>query len=697
MLYHHFLHMRIARWFIFGFPTLLILLVCLSFWNETQLSQDRKNEMTLGLMGEPASLNPIQQADSASSEVASSLFNGLLKYSPDLEIIGDLAQTWMLDQTTTLVCRDTASAEKISDQLLAWRSEWAGWTLEKADADGRTVLLKFREPGLVTSKEIVSRLPADDLTPLAHIRIEVKEGSRETLKKLRAAFPASFIVREWIESGGAFEITADPALTPEIEKWLSANGGGTIKELEKVTFLAEPQVTFKLRSDVKWHDGAPLTSRDVSFTYEAIMDDATASPRKPDFDLIQSIQTPDPQTAIVTYRKPYSPALESWMMSILPSHLLEGKPQSWWAENFNRRPVGTGPFLFDQWKTNELIHLKRNPHYFNAPGPWVDGIVYRFMPDQLTLRLAFETRQVDVWSAAPWTVSTFKENPLFEVFTEASSSYNYIGWNLKRPLFQDPRVRQALAHAVDVPSMVRFILYGRGLQSTGIFTPKMWFFNPSIAPFTFDPDKAKSLLAEAGWKPGTDGILEKNGQRFSFTLITNNGNEARRDIATLTQDGLKRIGIEMKVELYEWTVFLKNHVNKGDFDAIVLGWSLGNSFDQYQIWHSSQTNPEQLNVVGYKNLEVDSLLESIRQEYRREKIIESAGRMQSLIYQDQPYLFLFVPEGSSVMWKNAYRIRRPDGHGGWIDEPIAITKAGTFYWSEWFYRPEFADRLPTLK
>jgi peptide/nickel transport system substrate-binding protein len=245
--------------------------------------------------------------------------------------------------------------------------------------------------------------------------------------------------------------------------------------------------------------------------------------------------------------------------------------------------------------------------------------------------------------------------------------------------------------------MVRFILYGRGLQSTGIFTPKMWFFNPSVSPLAFDPEKAKSLLAEAGWKPGADGILEKDGQRFSFTLITNNGNEARRDIATLTQDGLKKIGIEMKVELYEWTVFLKNHVNKGDFDAIVLGWSLGNSFDQYQIWHSSQTNPEQLNVVGYKNPEVDNLLESIRQEYRREKIIETAGRMQSLIYQDQPYLFLFVPEGSTVMWKNAYRIRRPDGHGGWIDEPIAITKAGTFYWSEWFYRPEFADRLPALK
>ncbi|MCX6973983.1 MAG: hypothetical protein NTZ94_06710, partial [Verrucomicrobia bacterium] len=122
--------MRIARWFIFGLPSLLILLVCVSFWNETRLSKERKNEMTLGLMGEPSSLNPIQQADSASSEVASSLFNGLLKFSPELEIIGDLAQTWKLDQTTTLFCRDAAAAEKIASQLQAWKNDWAGWTLE---------------------------------------------------------------------------------------------------------------------------------------------------------------------------------------------------------------------------------------------------------------------------------------------------------------------------------------------------------------------------------------------------------------------------------------------------------------------------------------------------------------------------------------------------------------------------------------
>jgi ABC-type transport system substrate-binding protein len=686
--------MRVARWFIYGFPIFLLLLIAVSFWNSASLTSDKKNEMSLGVLGEPSTLNPIQQADGAASQVAGSIFNGLLKYNQDLEIIGDLAESWSLDQTTTLVFRNEESASAAKSQLESLRAEWSDWTLDAVKQSGRELLLHFTEPGLESSEKIVSLLPANALAPMATLRVEVKENAADTLQRLSKTLPDGSLLRVWVESGAAFEISTDPALKADIEKWLTANGGGTVQIGDPISFFAEPQVVFKLRKNVRWHDGAPFTSRDAAFTYRAIMDDATASPRKPDFDLILKVETPDEHTFRVTYRKPYSPALESWMISLLPAHLLEGKPTTWWTQNFNRTPVGTGAFRFAQWKTNEFIRVERNPDYFDAPGPWLDGIVYRFMPDQLTLRLAFETRQVDFWGAEPWTVNAFVNDPRFQVFTSPTSSYTYIGWNLKRPLFQDPLVRRALAHAVDVPSMVRFILYGHGLQSTGLFTPQMWFFNPDIKPFAYDPEKARALLAEDGWKLGPDGILQKNGERFSFTLITNNGNEVRRDIATLTQDGLKQLGIEVKVELYEWAVFLKNHINKGDFDAMVLGWSLGNGYDQFQIWHSSQTNPEQLNVVGYKSEKADRLLDDIRQEYNREKIIRMAGDLQRTIYEDQPYLFLYVPEGTSVMWKDAYRIRRPDGKGSWIDSPVEMTKAGWAYWSEWFYRPEFADRLP---
>ena len=686
--------MRVAHWFIYGIPAALLLLVGLSYWNASHLSADKKNEMSLGLLGEPSTLNPIQQADSASSQVTGSIFNGLLKYSPDLEIIGDLAKSWTLHQTTTFVFRDAPTAEAAAEILQNAKKDWPAWSLESVSTRGRELILQLREPGLDASKKILALFEATTLAPLANLRIETKNNTRKLLPALRQSLPSDSILREWVESGAALEITADPALKPVVESWLTANGGGSVTVGDPVEFLAEPEVVFSLRDDVRWHDGTRFTSRDAAFTYAAIMDDATASPRKPDFDLILRVETPNERTFRVIYRKPYSPALESWMIPLLPAHLLEGKSQDWWVKNFNRTPIGTGAFKFAEWRTNEFLRVERNPDYFDAPGPWLDGIVYRFMPDQLTLRLAFETHQVDFWGAEPWTVTAFVGDPRFDVFTSPTSSYTYIGWNLKRPLFQDPLVRRALAHAVDVPSMVRYILYGHGLQSTGIFTPQMWFFNPSITPLAHDLEKARQLLAEAGWTPGSDGILQKNGERFSFTLITNNGNEVRRDIATLAQDGLKKLGIEVKVELYEWAVFLKNHINKGDYDAMVLGWSLGNSYDQFQIWHSSQANPEQLNVVGYKNPKADRLLDEIRQEYNREKIIQMAGELQRTIYDDQPYLFLYVPEGTSVMWKDAYRIRRPDGKGGWIDSPVEMTKAGWAYWSDWFYRPEFSDRLP---
>src|SRR5439155_14210034 len=190
-----------------------------------------------------------------------------------------------------------------------------------------------------------------------------------------------------------------------------------------------------------------------------------------------------------------------------------------------------------------------------------------------------------------------------------------------------------------------------------------------------DPELAKKMMAEAGWTPGPDGVLAKNGQRFAFTLITNNGNEVRRDIVTLVQADLKKIGIDVKVEIYEWAVFLDKHVDTGDFDAVVLGWRLDNDYDQYQLWHSSQTNPKQLNFCAYKNPEVDRMMEQLRTEYDKDTIKTLAGRLQQTIYEDQPYLFLDVPKVTTVLWKNTFRVARPEA-GGWKEEPLRMTKAG---------------------
>ncbi len=636
--------MRTIRLFLYGIPILLIVLLVAAFLNATFLSVAKKNEMSIGTIGEPSTLNPIQQADSASSEVGGMIFNGLLKYNQNLEVVGDLATYWTLSQETTFQFTSEEEAKRALSILNLKRSNSDGiasvgpppfqnFSFLDVKIDGKKLIVIFAQPGLTESESILGILNSSDLPTLP--------------------FPP-------FEKGG-----------------------------KDRPFLAEPIIHFTLRRDVHWHDGKPFTSTDVLFTYKAIIDPRVASPRSSDFELVSSVTTPTPYEVIVRYKKPFSPALLSWMGAILPAHLLENMEPAKWADFYNRHPIGTGPFKFDSWKTNEYIRLVKNTDYYLG-SPWLDSVVFRVLPDPLTLRLAFETHQVDFWNVDPWAVKSFEHDKRFDLFSSSGNSYNYIGWNLRRPLFHDLRVRQALAQAVNIPQMIKYIIYGRGVQSTGIFTPKMWFFDPKVKALPYNATTARTLLDQAGWKPGSDGIRVKDGKRLSFTLLTNNGNDVRRDIATLVQDDLKQVGVEVKVEIYEWAVLLKRFVEKGEFDAIVLGWGLGNDFDQYQIWHSSQTHPEELNFVDYQNPKVDHLLSDLRQEYSRPEILKLAGELQQTIYNDQPYLFLFVPESTSVLWKNSYRLRQPGSKAGeWIDSPITMTKAGWSYNMEWFYRPEY--------
>ena len=684
-----------VRMLIAGIPLLLAAVTAAALWTVARVSVDKKNEMYIGSIGEPATLNPVQASDSASGSVIGVIFNGLLKYNADLDIEGDLAESWELSQRTTFFFASGADAVQAAANLESSLADRESFHLRRYTVAGHRLVLDLSLPGVSDSEKLAAMFGGVQPLPVATLGVASPRPLDDALERFAAGNAAARVVRTWANGNlGEIVFLGDPAKTrKELEEFLAGESGDAPPAVEPVTappFLAEPEVVFRLRDGVRWHDGAPFTSRDVAFTYDAIMDDRVASPRKPDYELVFSLETPDPLSVRVVYRRPFSPALESWMMSMLPAHLLADTAPDQWPVKFNRAPVGTGPFKFAEWRTNQFVRVVRNDDYFRGR-PHLDGIVFRTMADPLTLRLAFETRQIDFWSADPWAVGSFKKDGRFSVFSAPSNSYNYVGWNLRRPIFQDLRVRQALAHAVNVGQMIRYVIYGYGTQSTGIFTPEMWFFNPHVQPLEHNPAKARQLLAEAGWKPGPDGILvNANGERFTFTLITNNGNVIRSDIATLVQADLKAVGIEVNVEMYEWAVFIKNFVNKNDFDAVVLGWALGQGFDQFQIWHSSQAEPGRLNMVGYKSAEADRLLDAIREEFDRGKIIAMCGELQQLIYEDQPYLFLFVPEGTSVMWKDAFRVRRPGPDGTWIDEPVTMTKAGWSHYLEWFYRPEYA-------
>ena len=219
-----------------------------------------------------------------------------------------------------------------------------------------------------------------------------------------------------------------------------------------------------------------------------------------------------------------------------------------------------------------------------------------------------------------------------------------MGFNLTSPLFADERVRQALSYAVNRESVIKGALMGMGEPTIGPYKPGTWVYNTAITPYAYDPERAKALLAEAGWTPGEDGVLvNSDGRRFSFTILVNQGNEERVKVATIIQREFQAVGVECSIRTVEWAAFLKEFVNKGNYDALILAWNILDDPDIFDVWHSSAISENGLNFVHYANSEVDALLEKARITVDRAERKVLYDRFQEILHKEQPYLFLYVP------------------------------------------------------
>ena len=410
----------------------------------------------------------------------------------------------------------------------------------------------------------------------------------------------------------------------------------------------------------------------------------------------------DPLTVKIVYKRLYSPAIGTWQMGILPSHLLDEEalkeealrrgrdPDKFGMRDslFNRDPVGSGPFKFAQWKSDQFIELVRFEDYWEGPPQYAE-YVYRIVPDILTQEMEFYAGTVDSYVVQPHQVARLKQDDRFQNFSGVSFGYSYIGYNMRRKPFDDVRVRKALGMAIDVNKIIQYVLYNQAERITGPFVKQTDYYDHAIEPLPYDPGGALELLAQAGWVHNDLGRLERNGKPMEFTLITNGGNDQRKAIMAIAQDAWKQIGIDVRTDVVEWSVFIQERVNKLDFDALILGWSMGIDPDLYQIWHSSQTGPGQLNFVGFQNGEADELIIKIRQEYDFEQQVKFCHRLHGIIAREQPYTFLYVGKWTAVLDKRIV-IRSIDAQKHIVYEKIQPTKTGdyTFYFNKWIKLPE---------
>ncbi len=442
-------------------------------------------------------------------------------------------------------------------------------------------------------------------------------------------------------------------------------------------------ITFKLKPNLKWADGKPLTSADVLWTWHAVIDEKTGSPYASDYQLVKKADAPDPLTFNITYDQAYAPALDSWAgLQILPKHLLEG--QDLHTTAFARNPVGSHYYKLDSWSHGENLKLSRNSSAVLGQAK-IDKLVTRIIPDNSAQFLELMAGNIDSMALDPIKYSRIiparpELQKTLALYKELGNSYTYLGFNLKHKPFDDKRVRLAINYAIDKQEIIDGVYLGLGINIASPYKPGTRWSSPNLKPYPYDPAKARALLKEAGFADSNgDGILERDGKPFSFEMITNQ-NKEREKSAVLIQRRLKEVGIDVQIRAIEWASFISRFIKTGDFDVVVLGWSLGLDPDQYNIWHSSQQAPGQFNFIGYNNPVADKLLEQGRLELNPDRRMKIYHEFSKVLLEDSPIVFLSAGYGLTAIHKRVKGIETP------------APPAGIGYNSETWYIPESLRR-----
>ncbi|HWV57397.1 MAG TPA: ABC transporter substrate-binding protein [Longimicrobiales bacterium] len=449
--------------------------------------------------------------------------------------------------------------------------------------------------------------------------------------------------------GAIVGVTFMPLLAPRWENgeliYLTAN--------EDVTALARSyeyfgpdsaSLRYHLRGDVVWSDGTPVTAHDAVWSIETRGDPRTASPRIDYNRQIVSVEAEDDSTLVIHFTRRYPEMLFHTAGPPAPRHIFEGTdPAQLRSHPALTDPVNNmvfnGPYRIGEWIRGQRVVLVPNPYF--QPQPNIQRVVFRTIPEETTRMVELQTGNADVM-AIPFDklelVRSTSPNIRFE--TRRRRFYDYIAYNpLAHPAFADRDIRRALGLAIDVEGLIDALqLSDYAEPAGGPYAPILRnLHDPELhAPLPYDPDEARRILDQKGWLPGPDGIRVRNGQRLTFTLATNSGNQRRADIAQIVQPQWRNIGVDARIQMIETNTFF-DRLNQRDFEAAIAGWSVGLSADISDLWMGDVP----FNFTSYSNPAVNRLFELAMAQPTEDQAAPFWREAAHLIVQDQPYTWLF--------------------------------------------------------
>ena len=411
----------------------------------------------------------------------------------------------------------------------------------------------------------------------------------------------------------------------------------------KYEVVSPTRVRFWLRPGVKFHDGTPLNAAAVKFTFERAIRGTPPGRWVSLAGPLAGAEVVDDLTVDVLTREPYGPILRSLAMSY--AGIVSPTAVQKLGADFSRAPVGTGPFKFVEWKTNTHVIIERNPDYWGEKA-LVDRVVFKVVPEEGARMIALQTGDADmVLLPSPPQLPALKRDPKFTVHEVVGGRVVFVGMHAGLPPLDDVRVRQAILHAVDRKTILDNIMEGSAVAAQGVLAPGVFGFKDMQLDqaYPFDRARAKALLAQAGWAPGPDGIMQKGGQRLSLTWIAARGRYLKDgEITEVVQAMLKEVGVEARVEFREWaTVFTQFRGNPLNQHLFTLGWvtaTVDADFSLYPLFHSKQVPPTGWNTSRYSNPRVDALVEQARRSLSPPERERLYGEVQDILVKEMVWI-----------------------------------------------------------
>lgn len=438
--------------------------------------------------------------------------------------------------------------------------------------------------------------------------------------------------------------------------------------------------TFKLRDDVKWHDGVDFSAEDVIFTYDLLRDGEWISifPVSSEFNIIDDISLVDPDTVQFTLNQGIVSFQERFSLPILPKHILEGQDLA--KTEFWQEPVGTGPYKFKEWKPGEELTLTANPDYYGE-APNFEVVKYVFVPDESARIGLLENGEVDAIKIDPRSMNSLEGQSGIKIYSMPSANWYAINLPNNMWPFDNVAVRQAIARAINKGQILDTIFNGQGEIAYGPYREADWVYNPDIA-FSYDPDESRQLLADAGFVDSNgDGVLEKDGKDFEFELIYPSSNAERKDIAIAVKTDLANVGIKVEPVAKSW-----DEISQELYRSNPIVAAFGSPFDpddnNYQLWSTKFIGDGWWNPASYTNKEVDELLEEGRTTQDKEKRKEIYEKVQQILSNDQPVAFIVFCNYVYAIDDKITGIKPRNGpHGGGSNGAII----GEIWWNieEW--------------